>query len=105
MPVLDARRVADRLKTLLPPDGTPVLNRVLRVMLSRDFGQTVDDELYESARDLLSDKGQIGRLRGQGGQLFLAKSDNGSIERESSDSLSENDLMPHLERYLNGPFQ
>jgi len=68
---LPVRIIAERIKTLLPADGTPVLNRVLRVMLSRDFGQSIDDDLYERARDQLSGAGQIGRLRGQGGQIFL----------------------------------
>src|ERR1700741_3953871 len=73
MPTPSARAVAERLKALLPPDGTPVLNRVLRVMLSRDFGQPVSDQLYEQARDQLFVAGQIGRLRGQGGQGFFSK--------------------------------
>jgi hypothetical protein len=62
MPTLSARVVAEPLKALLPPDGTPVLNRVLRAMLSRDFGQPVDGQLYEQARDQLFAAGQIGRL-------------------------------------------
>ena len=109
MPPLSPRLVAERLKALLPPDGTPVLNRVLRIMLSRDFGQSISDELYEHARDQLFAKGQIGRLRGQGGQVFLSKGENGrssdvgSIETKSG--LSESQLMPHLERYLKGAFQ
>jgi len=53
MPTLSARTVAERLKALLPPDGTPVLNWALRVMLSRDFGESVSDQLYEQARDQL----------------------------------------------------
>jgi hypothetical protein len=109
MRMLSAKVVAERLKSLLPPDGTPVLNRVLRLMLSRDFGQTVSDELYEKARDQLFDTGQIGRLRGQGGQVFLAKSENGKSPEvapiDTKSGFSESELMPHLERYLNGTFQ
>jgi hypothetical protein len=94
---------------LLPPDGTPVLNRVLRVMLSRELGQTVSDEQYEKARDQLFLAGQIGRLRGQGGQVFLAKSENGkshdTAPGEPKSGFSESQLMPHLERYLRGSFQ
>src|SRR5579864_2101976 len=106
MPPLSTRMVAERLKALLPPDGTPVLNRVLRLMLSRDFGRTVTDEMYEQARDQLFASGQIGRLRGQGGQIFLAKSENGRApEAGSNDALSESQLMPHLERFLRGPFR
>jgi hypothetical protein len=78
-------------------------------MLSRDFGQTVSDELYEKARDQLSAAGQIGRLRGQGGQIFLAKSDNGksseAVSNDTKSGFSESQLMPHLERFLNGAFQ
>ena len=109
MPALSARSVAERLLTLLPPDGTPVLNRILRLMLARDLGQSVSDDLYEKARDTLFKSGQIGRLRGQGGQVFLAKGDNGlSAEPTTDDAdskLSEDDLMPHLGRYLNGAFR
>ena len=103
------RTVAERLKSLLPPDGTPVLNRVLRVMLSRDFGQSVGDDVYERARDQLFAAGQIGRLRGQGGQIFLAKGENGrtadTAPSDARSGVSESDLMPHLERYLNGTFR
>ena len=83
MPTLSARVVAERLKTLLPPDGTPVLNRVLRVMLSRDLGQPVSDQLYEQARDQLFATGQIGRLRGQGDglQALSASGDQHRCER------------------------
>jgi hypothetical protein len=104
------RTVAERLKTLLPPDGTPVLNRVLRVMLSRDFAQSIGDDVYERARDQLFAAGQIGRLRGQGGQIFLAKGENGrtadtAAPSDARSGLSESELMPHLERFLNGTFR
>lgn len=111
MPTPTARIVADRLKALLPPDGTPVLNRILRLMLSRDFGESISDELYAKARDALFASGQIGRLRGQGGQVFLAKSDNGRapdtapISGDAGSRLSERELMPHLGRYLENAFR
>jgi hypothetical protein len=103
------RSVAERLKALLPTDGTPVLNRVLRLMLSRDFGMSIGDELYEKARESLFASGQIGRLRGQGGQVFLAKSENGRAAEpapaDSGSKLSESELMPHLGRFLKGAFR
>jgi hypothetical protein len=109
MPTPSIRSVSERLRELLPPDGTPVLNRVLRLMLSRDFGQTIGDDLYERARDGLFASGQIGRLRGQGGQVFLAKSENGRsaepIPSDNRSKLSESELMPHLGRYLNEAFR
>ncbi|MDB5655935.1 MAG: hypothetical protein JWQ94_3548 [Tardiphaga sp.] len=109
MPAPAVRLVTERLKTLLPADGTPVLNRMLRLMLSRDFGQSISDELYEKARDSLFASGQIGRLRGPGGQIFLAKSEKPGrgqtpAAAETGSRLSESDLMPHLGRYLNGTF-
>jgi hypothetical protein len=109
MPAPAVRSVTERLKSLLPPDGTPVLNRVLRLMLSRDFGQSVSDELYEKARDSLFASGQIGRLRGQGGQIFLAKGEkpgrSAEPAPEAGSKLSESELMPHLGRYLKGAFR
>lgn len=109
MPAPAARSVAERLKTLLPPDGTPVLNRVLRLMLSKDFGQSIDDDLYAKARDTLFASGQIGRLRGQGGQVFLAKGENSRAAdvqpADENSKLSERDLMPHLGRYLENTFR
>lgn len=81
MPSPSARVVAERLKSLLPPDGTPVLNRVLRIMLSRETGSAISDDIYEQAREKLFADKEIGRLRGQGGQIFLVRSDNASQVR------------------------
>lgn len=109
MSALSVRVLADRLKSLLPPDGTPVLNRVLRIMLSREVGAAISDDQYARARDKLFEDGQIGRLRGQGGQIFLAK---GGPQPESepaipdqASKLSESQLMPHVARYLESAFR
>lgn len=108
MPAPSVRSVTERLKALLPPDGTPVLNRVLRLMLSRDFGQSISDDLYERARDSLFASGQIGRLRGQGGRIFLARGEQPGRSQEPApdlgSKLSEYELMTHLGRYLRGTF-
>lgn len=100
----------DRVLSLLPADGTPVLNRVMRVMLTRETGRLVSQDEYFAARDQLFDEGRIGRRRGQGGQVFLipdavatpAHPANQSIE--SSEAWPEAALMKPLERYLEGPF-
>jgi hypothetical protein len=107
MPQQSAPDLAERLKTLLPTDGTPVLNRVARMMLARDLGRTITDAQYEQARGELFAKGRIGRLRGQGGQIFLAKAEDGNFVEEPADPrsrLAEPNLMPLLERYLQGTF-
>lgn len=69
---LTAKSLSGEILALLPKDGSPVLNRIMRVMLSRKLEQDVDLDLFFEARDLLLASGQIGRLRGQGGQLFLS---------------------------------
>lgn len=68
---LFGRNVAQRILALLPEDGTPVLNRVIRMMLAREFQRPVEPDLYFAARNILLKDHRIGRLRGQGGQLFM----------------------------------
>lgn len=70
--VFNAETLAQTILPLLPQDGTPVLNRVMRVMLSRQLEIQIEPDLYFAARDLLLQTGKIGRLRGQSGQIFLA---------------------------------
>src|SRR5215470_2653534 len=104
---LSAPDVAERMLALLPEDGTPVLNRVMRLMLSREFQRPVEPDLYFAARNLLLDRRQIGRLRGQGGQLFL-ESDATSPEQSTSkaeEQWAEHKLMQPLRQYLEGPFR
>ncbi len=100
---LSAQEIAKYILTLLPDDGTPVLNRVMRTMLSRAFQRPIESDLYFEARDLLLKKHQIGRLRGQGGQLFLET--EASAVRPPSDRQAEHELMEPLRRYLMGPFR
>jgi hypothetical protein len=88
---------------LLPQDGTPVLNRVMRVMLSRALATDIDQDSYFEARDLLLRQGRIGVQRGQGGQLFLLTT--AQPPAEPPESWSEAALMPALKRYLHGPFR
>ena len=94
MPKLTPEKVAQHMVGLLPQDGTPVLNRVMRVMLARELESPVDSELYFAARDLLLAQHRIGRLRGQGGQLFLTPDETTA---DVSPSLS-----PKFGRRLNG---
>ena len=56
---------------LLPPDGTPVLNRVMRVMLARRLEQKIDDDQFFSARDTLLAAGKIGRPAVRSGIDYL----------------------------------
>lgn len=103
--VLDAR-----ILTLLPADGTPVLNRVMRVMLTRETQLMVSQDDYFAARDRLLDAGRIGRRRGQGGQIFSLstaepeRATPAPIPAPGPEPWPERALMPPLQRYLEGVF-
>ena len=105
--ILTAEKVAQRMLELLPPDGTPVLNRVMRVMISRDLEKSVSQDLYFEARDQLLAKGRVGRLRGQGGQLFLLseKTERKPGLDDESPSWAEARLMQPLRGFLEGSFK
>ena len=94
---------------LLPEDGTPVLNRVMRVMLARRYERSVDNDAFFSARDKLFEAGKVGRLRGQGGQIFLTQPDvappTSTKQAETKDFWSEARLMEPLRQFLEGPFR
>ena len=94
---------------LLPEDGTPVLNRVMRVMLARRLERPFDDDTFFAARDALFAAGKVGRLRGQGGQIFLTQPDLAvtGVAKPSDikDSWSEAKLMSPLRDFLDGPFR
>lgn len=69
---------------------------------------SINDEIYEKARESLFANGRIGRLRGQGGPIFLARSNNSNeapVPAEAGSKLSESELMPHLGRFLKGAFR
>jgi hypothetical protein len=102
----DADRLANHILALLPPDGTPVLNRVMRVLLSRDLEVRIEQDLYFEACDLLVQKGKIGRLRGQSGQIFLSAQipSQAAPAPEPAEAWSEMRLMEPVRRFLEGAF-
>jgi hypothetical protein len=59
MAKLTPEKVAQHMVGLLPQDGTPVLNRVMRVMLARELESPVDSELY------FGDSGRGSHSRGE----------------------------------------
>jgi hypothetical protein len=105
MPKLAVDQIAQRIVDLLPQDGTPVLNRVMRIMLARELEQPINSDLYFAARDRLLNKGRVGRLRGQGGQLFLTPNGAAGAPSPAPGQLAEQRLMEPLRRYLEGPFR
>ena len=99
--------IAKQMLVLLPDDGAPVLNRVMRVMLARALSAGIDEDRYLAARQKLVDRGQAGVKGGQGGRIFLkARSPARPAERrQEPDGWTETRLMPCLARYLDGPIQ
>ena len=96
---------------MLPEDGTPVLNRVMRVMLARRLKRAVDDDTFFAAREELLQRGKVGRLRGQGGQIFLTQPEPEPDPiathppTEPKAIWSEAKLMEPLRLFLVGPFR
>jgi hypothetical protein len=97
------------LLNLLPKDGSPVLNRVMRVMLARELAKPVPAELYAKATDQLVRDGTIGKSRGQSGSIFLAVKERPSVQLTQDeialDVWSEARLMEPLRQFLDGPFK
>jgi hypothetical protein len=93
--------------SLIPEDGTPVLNRVLRTMIGRHLGRLIDPSEYFSVRDRLQKLGKIGVTRGQAGKVFLLTNTEDTIatSQQAPSQWSEAKLMPWLEKYLLGPFR
>lgn len=100
--------IARQMLALLPDDGTPVLNRVMRVMLSRALATRVDQDRYFEARDFLLKSGRIGVQRGQGGQIFLLPEPAAPAPPlppgRPAESWTKSRLMASLNKYLLGPF-
>ena len=101
--------IARHLLALLPADGTPVLNRIMRIMLSREMKRSIEQEELFSARELLFEQKKIGRLRGQGGQIFLlpasAEVSAPKPETPANKLWPEAKLMAPLRRYLETQFR
>jgi hypothetical protein len=97
----------NRILELLPNDGTPVLDRVMRVLLSRELEQRIDPDLYFEACDRLARKGKIGRLRGQSGQIFLSgrAASQPAPAPEPAKIWSKARLMPPVRTYLESVFR
>jgi hypothetical protein len=80
----------------------------MRMMLSREFQRPIEPDLYFAARNLLLNAHRIGRLRGQGGQLFLETSPvppPQTTTTAAEEQWAEHKLMQPLRQYLEGTFR
>jgi hypothetical protein len=102
---VSVQTIAAQVMALLPEDGSPVLNRIMRTMLARALEAQVKSELYFEAIDLLASEGRIGRTRGQGGKVFLARSDQLPLPLPPAEEVwTEARLMGPFGNYLTGNF-
>jgi hypothetical protein len=99
--------LADHILALLPRDGAPVVNRVMRSTLSRNLKTIIDGDAYFQALELLSSTSKITRARGRGGSIFLNDSppENASAPSvEETGRWTEQELMLPVKRYLEDHF-
>jgi hypothetical protein len=95
----DAANLEDKVQTLLPSDGSAVLNRVMLVRIRQAFEASVTQAEYFKAVDSLDRAGVIGRLRGAGGQIFLLRSSS-----KRAKPVAEKALMEPTLHYLRREF-
>jgi hypothetical protein len=101
---LDA--IGEELLRLLPPDGGSIPNRAAIAMLSKRLGNPVANDTYFQARDRLLGKGLVGRVRGQGGSIYLVGETSGAPVDEPADAgIPERDLMAPLHTALKSSFR
>ena len=99
--------LADHILALLPRDGAPVVNRVMRSILSRNLQTIVDGDTYFEALDLLTSTGKITRARGRGGSIFLNDSPPELTSAPLIDATTrwtERELMLPVKHYLEDQF-
>ncbi|MDZ4867331.1 MAG: hypothetical protein SGI91_08435 [Alphaproteobacteria bacterium] len=95
-----ANTISRELLRLLPPDGSPIPNRAALALLSKRLGAAISNDDYFAARDtLLTDK-LVGRVRGQGGSVYLIGDAQPPIRKDGADEGGDNGPP---ERELMGP--
>lgn len=91
------QNLADRLLHILPHDGSQVPNATARTLLGQAVERPITGEIYFEVLELLENRGQIKRGRGRGGAVRRVEEVH---EPAALPSLSEKQLMPSLQRYL-----
>lgn len=104
-PVRDST-IDDELLSLLPRDGAAIPNRAAIAILSKRLGVPVTSNAYFEARDRLLGKNLVGRVRGQGGSVYLT-GDTPVLDPDPGDDggIPERELMKPLERALATSFR
>ena len=77
-----ASTISRELLRLLPPDGSPIPNRAALALLSKRLGAAISNDDYFAARDVLLTDKLVGRVRGQGGSVYLIGDAQPSLRKE-----------------------
>jgi len=98
------------LLSILPPDGAPIPNRAARALISKRLAQPVSSEDYFAARDRLLGEQVVGRVRGQGGSVFLVNDPAPNATRSNGEGpvdsgIAERELMSPLQIALRDGFK
>jgi hypothetical protein len=105
-PALEA--MGEELLRLLPRDGAAIPNRAALAMLSKRLGHPVSNESYFEARERLLSKGLVGRVRGQGGSVYLLSDAPSGVpdpDEDADGGPSERKLMAPLHMALKTSFR
>lgn len=100
--------IGEELLRLLPRDGGSIPNRAALAMLSKRLGMPIATDAYFQARDRLLVKGLVGRVRGQGGSIYLVgETSSGSVEPDEpiDTGIPERELMSPLHTALKTSFR
>lgn len=94
--------ISRELLRILPPDGAPIPNRAARALISKRLAQPISHEAYFAARDRLLGEHIVGRVRGQGGSVFLVNDPTPAPIAPQAEAGTE---AGPLERELMAPLQ
>jgi hypothetical protein len=81
--------ISRELLRVLPLDGSSIPNRAAIALLSKRIGETIPTDTYFAARDALLGEKLVGRVRGQGGSVYLIADAPSQTRTDASDDSSE----------------
>jgi hypothetical protein len=107
MATSDHGQLREALLGVLPEDGSPIPNAAAKSLVSRRLSRLVEDAEYFEARDELLQQRLVGRVRGQGGSVYLLGDQAAGADQEeleTSAEPSERELMAPFGVALAGSF-
>ncbi len=93
-------KLAAELLRILPPDASKLQNSTARTLLGQAVEKQISKDVYFDVLKLLASREKIQRGRGPGGSVGLSESNHGRQEDAPQSRLTEAQLMPSVQRYL-----